>query len=1168
MNEKDFVHLHLHTDFSLLDGAIQIKPLAKRALETGARAVAVTDHGNLYGAVSFYNNMKGSGIKPIIGIEAYIARGKHTDRKDDTTTERGTNHIILLAKNLQGYHNLAKLSSISYTEGFYYKPRIDKELLAKHSEGLVGLSACLSGVPSSLLLTDKFDQAAKQAGEFEDIFGKGNYFLEVQDHGLDEEVSTVIPGMIELSKKTGIPLAATNDCHYLMKEDWRAHDVLVCIGAGKTVNDQKRLKYKEGEFYFRSAAEMWELFGGVLPEALLNTVRIAEMCELELPLGQNHLPEYRVPDGETADSYFAKLARAGLEQRWQAIKDRPDRKCDIDDYKARLELEIEVVNRMGYAGYFLIVWDFINYAKRDGIPVGPGRGSAAGSLVAYSMKITDLDPLQYDLVFERFLNPERVSMPDIDIDFCVRGRQKVIDYVANYYGRDHVAQISTFGTMASRAAIKDVGRALEMPFADVEKIAKMIPPPVRGRNVAIDEAIKQSPDLRKAIATDPRINDLIEIAKRLEGCSRHASVHAAGVVISPRPIHELVPISKTSREEITTQYSMNDLEKTGMLKMDFLGLTTLTIIADCLKSIERETGTSIDLTAVPLDDRATLQLFVEGKTEAIFQFESEGMKDLCRRLKPDGLEDLSALNALYRPGPIDSGWIDDFIERRHGRRQVKYDFPELKEVMGNTLGICVYQEQLMAVFQKLAGYSLGEADLVRRAMGKKKREELDKEKQKFLKQAVERGHNRPKLEKLWLSFEGFADYAFNRAHSFSYSYLAYHTAYLKAHFPTHFWSAVLSNELNNTAKVVRYINEARAQGIAILPPDVNASLDTFTPSANSIRFGLAAIKGIGQAAVSSMVDARTSGGGFTSIFDFTERVDSRAVNKRVLESLIRAGAFDSIDTARARLFAAIDSAIESGLRAQRSRASGQADLFGALAQSGPVADPPLPDAPEWQHYQLLKGEKETLGFYISGHPLGSYDQALQDFANADTDRLAQLEHGVAVSIGGIILELATRMTKKGDQFCLFQLEDQFGSVKTVAWPGVYAKANGLLRNDSAVLVRGRLEVDDGGALSVIAEEIQSLEDIRERCARTIVIRFAIVDIDGDKLEELHALLDSNRGDCAVVFEAKLTDGSVARVQPNHLVRVKVTPHLTNSIKDLIGACDVELMVQKASGAAR
>ncbi|HKP85395.1 MAG TPA: DNA polymerase III subunit alpha [Blastocatellia bacterium] len=1167
MNEKDFVHLHLHSDYSLLDGAIQIKPLAARAQELGARAVAVTDHGNMYGAISFYNQMKGTGIKPIIGMEAYIARGKHTDR-GDAQGERGTNHIILLAKNLKGYRNLVKLSSLAFTKGYYYKPRIDKQLLADNSEGLVALSACLSGVPSSLLLTDKFEQAAQQALEFQDILGKGNYYLEVQNHGIEEEVRTVIPGMIELSKRTGIPLAATNDCHYLMQDDWRAHDILVCIGAGKTVNEKRGLKYKEGEFYFRSAKEMWMLFGKDLPEALLNTVAIAEMCELELPKGENHLPDYRVPDGETIDSYFAKMARAGLEERWAAIKDRADRKCDLDDYKRRLEQEIQVITNMGFPGYFLIVWDFIRYAKKNSIPVGPGRGSAAGSLVAYSLKITDVDPLQYDLLFERFLNPERVSMPDIDIDFCVRGRQQVIDYVADYYGRDHVSQISTFGTMASKAAIKDVGRALEMPYADVDKIAKMIPPPVRGRNVSIEDAIKQNPDLKRAIETDPRVKDVIEIAKRLEGCSRHASVHAAGVVISPKPLYELVPVSKTARDEITTQYPMNDLEKTGMLKMDFLALTTLTIIEDCLKSIERETGARLDLTAIPLDDKAALQLFADGKTEAIFQFESEGMKDICRRLKPDGLEDLSALNALYRPGPIDSGMVDDFIERRHGRKKVRYDFPELKGVMENTLGVIVYQEQIMSVFQKLAGYSLGEADLVRRAMGKKKREELDKHKEKFLKQATELGHDKAKLEKLWSSIEGFADYAFNRAHSFSYGYLAYQTAYLKAHRPTHFWAAVLSNELNNTAKVVKYINEARGQGIEILPPDVNVSLDNFTASGNSIRFGLAAIKGIGQSAVSCIIEARNSGGPFRSVFDFTERVDSKAVNKRVLESLIRSGAFDSANKNRARLFAAIDSAIESGQRLQRSRASGQTDLFGALTSSMPVAGAVLPETAEWQHAELLKGEKETLGFYISGHPLMRYEEALADFANADVDRLAGFHHGAQVTIGGIVMEINVKPTKKGDRFALFHLEDQYGSVKVVAWPEAYGKASGILQNDAPVMVKGRLEIDDGGAMTIISEEIQSLENIRERTARTVILRFNVEVISSDRAERLHALLDSHRGDCGITFEVEMNDGQIARIQPNQFVRVKVTPELTNSIKEILPDCNVELKVQRANGAAR
>ncbi|MEN3332896.1 MAG: polymerase subunit alpha, partial [Blastocatellia bacterium] len=1081
------------------------------------------------------------------------------------------NHIILLAKNLQGYRNLAKLSSLAFTQGYYYKPRIDKQLLAENSEGLVALSACLSGVPSSLLLTDKFEEAARHAKEFEDILGKGNYYLEVQNHGLEEEVKTVIPGMLELSKRTGIPLAATNDCHYLMQDDWRAHDILVCIGAGKTVNEKRGLKYKEGEFYVRSAKEMWLLFGKDMPDALLNTVRIAEMCELELPQGENHLPNYRVPEGETIDSYFATMARAGFEERWQALKNRPDRKYDVDDYKRRLEVEIAVITKMGFPGYFLIVWDFINYAKRSNIPVGPGRGSAAGSLVAYSLKITDVDPLQYDLLFERFLNPERVSMPDIDIDFCVRGRQRVIDYVGDYYGHDHVAMISTFGTMASKAAIKDVGRALEMPYAEVDKIAKMIPPPVRGRNVSIEDAIKQNPDLKRAIDTDARVKDVIEIARRLEGCSRHSSVHAAGVVISPKPIHELVPVSKSARSanenEIITQYAMGDLEKTGMLKMDFLALTTLTIIDDALKSIARETGQTLDLTQIPLDDKATLQLFADGKCAAVFQFEGDGMKDLCRRLKPEGLEDLAALNALYRPGPIDSGMIDDFIDRRHGRKKVKYDFPELQEVLGNTLAVIVYQEQIMAVFQRLAGYSLGEADLVRRAMGKKKREELDKHKEKFLRQATERGHDKAKLDKLWHSMEGFADYAFNKSHSVAYGYLAYQTAYLKAHHPTHFWAAVLSNELNNTAKVVKYINEARGQGIEIQPPDVNVSFDNFTPSGNTIRFGLAAIKGIGQSAVSSIVEARSSGGAFRSLFDFTERVDSKAVNKRVLESLIKSGAFDTINQNRAQMFAAIDSAMESGQRSQKSRASGQVDLFGALAATMSIADSPLPRVDAWSPTELLKGEKETLGFYISGHPLMRFDQALADFANADVDRLPSFHHGAIVTVGGIVMEMNMKMTKKGDRFALFQLEDQYGSIKVVAWPEPYSKAASLLKNDVAVLVKGRLEIDDGGTMTIIAEEVQSLENIRERAARTVIIRFSVEAITGDRLETLHHLLDSHRGECNVLFEVALNDGQIARIQPNQFVRVKVTPELTDAITRTLPEARVELAVQRASSAA-
>jgi DNA polymerase-3 subunit alpha len=1172
MNEKDFVHLHSHTDFSLLDGAIKIKPLAKRAQEIGARAVAITDHGNMFGALSFYNTMKGSGIKPIIGIEAYLSKSRMTDRGESTTGERGRNHIILLAKNLQGYHNLIKLTSFSYTEGFYYKPCIDKEFLAQHAEGLVCLSACLSGVPSALLLTDKFDEAARRALEFEDMFGKGNYYLEIQNHQLEEEVGTVIPGMRELSKKTGIPLVATNDCHYLMKEDWRAHDIHVCIGAGKVHTETRRVKYQPEQFFFRTPQEMWMLFGKEMPEALLNTVAIAEMCDLELPFGQNHLPVYRVPEGFTTDTYFAKVAQDGLEERWAAIKNKPDRKYDFDDYSARLEREIQVITNMGFPGYFLIVWDFIKYARTSSIPVGPGRGSAAGSLVAYTMRITDIDPLQYELLFERFLNPERVSMPDIDIDFCVHGRQKVIDYVADYYGRDHVSQIATFGTMASKAAIKDVGRALDVPYADVEKIAKMIPPPVRGRNISISQAIQDVPELKKAIDTEPRIKELIEIALRLEGCSRHTSVHAAGVVISPRPLYELVPISKTSRDEITTQYPMADLEKTGMLKMDFLALTTLTIIEDCLKSIERETGAKVDLANIPLDDKASLKIFCDGKCDAIFQFESDGMKDLCRRLKPEGLEDLSALNALYRPGPIDSGMVDDFIDRRHGKKKVRYDFPDLKDVLGNTMGVIVYQEQIMAVFQRLAGYSLGEADLVRRAMGKKKREELDKHKEKFTKQAMAKGYEKEKLDKLWQSMEGFADYAFNRAHSFAYGYLAYQTAYLKAYYPTHFLAAVLSNELNNTAKVVKYISESRSQGIEILPPDVNASFDNFTANANTIRFGLAAIKGIGQSAVACIVEARNTGGAFKSIFDFTERVDPKAVNKRVMESLVKSGGFDSIggNHHRGQLFAAIDSAIESGQRSQKSKASGQVSLFGAMMESMTVAEPPLPNAEEWSKQELLKSEKETLGFYISGHPLQGYEAAMKDIANADVDSLAtQFHHGAQVCLGGIIIELAVRTTKKGDRFALMQIEDQYGSVKVVVWPETYKKSMSVLQENAPILVRGKLEIDDGGGMSIISDEIQSLVNLRERAAKIMSMRFPIDVVKSDRLDKLYELLDTHRGDCEIIFEVELEDGHLARIQPNRFVKVQVTPELTNSITELMGdKCRVELRIGRANSATR
>ncbi len=1149
---KEFVHLHLHTDYSLLDGAIKIGPLAKRAAELQMSAVAITDHGNLFGSLAFYHKMRAEGVKPIIGIEAYYARGSRHDRGagDLQPGEKATNHIVLLAKNLQGYHNLVKLSSYAYVEGFWRKPRIDRELLAQHSEGIIGLSACISGVPPSLLLRDKFDEAARAALEFEEILGKGNYYLEVQEHGLDAQ-NRIRKPLVELSKKTGIPLVATNDSHYLMETDVKAHDVLLCIGTGKTVNDPNRLTYGSPKYYFRSAEEMWRVFGEE-PDMLLRTLEIAEKCQLEFPKTIDQVPLYPVPEGYTIESYFEKVCWDGFEERrrevWQELESSGSLRQSMSRYQERLQHEIATIKRMGYTGYFLIVWDFIRYAKRQGIPVGPGRGSAAGSLVAYSMKITDVDPIQYDLLFERFLNPERVTMPDIDVDFCVRGRGDVINYVSDLYGRQNVAQIITFGTMASRAVIKDVGRALEMPYSEVEKVAKMIPPPVRGRNVSIEEAIKQNPDLKSAIETNAQVAELIEIARKLEGCARHTSVHAAGVVISPKPIHELIPVCKGQNDELTTQFVMSDLEKTGMLKMDFLALTTLTIIDDCLRTIRQERGEAPDLAQIPLDDGPSLKLFADGMLNAVFQFESSGMVEICRKLKPESLEDLSALNALYRPGPLDGGMVDDYIERRHGRRKVQYIVPQMKETLENTYGILVYQEQIMQLAQRLAGYSLGEADLMRRAMGKKKKEEMALHEEKFVRGATERGIAKEKAEKIFSLMAQFADYGFNRSHSFAYAYLAYQTAYLKAHFPTHFYAAVLSNEISNAAKLARYIAEMKVFGIELLPPDINSSNEGFTPIGNAIRFGLAAIKGLGASAVQMILAARAEGS-FTSIYDFASRVDQRAVNKRVLESLIKAGAFDSIASNRAALTAALDRVIESGAKAQRDRASGQADLFAAMMGAEPAAteDPGLPQVAPWTRKQALAYEKEALGFYASGHPLEDYADSIRGLTRIDSGNIAEATHGDQLAMGGIIVDLAVKTTKKGDRFALFRVEDQFGSVKVVCWPEQFNKYKNLIVADEIVLVRGRLELSDEGDATIIAGEMQQLEAARTNAARSLVIGMANATVSAENIAALCDLLSRHQGNATVFFDVEMREGGIARLRPQQFLRVKVTPALLDEI---------------------
>jgi DNA polymerase III subunit alpha len=1166
MSDKSFVHLHLHTDYSLLDGAIQIKPLAKRIAELGMPACAMTDHGNMFGAISFYNAMKSQGVKPIIGCETYIARGSRRNRTPSAPGEKARFHLILLAKNLEGYHNLIRLTSKAYTEGFYYKPQIDKELLAEHSAGLIGLSACLSGVPSALLVQDRMDDAAIAALEFQEIFGKGNYFLEIQEHGLESQ-NRIERSLVELSKRTGIPLVATNDAHYLHQDDARAHDVLLCIGSGKTVNETNRLRFETPNFYVRSPEEMWQLFGKELPDALNRTLEIAEMCDLTLPKDVNYLPKFPIPEVHSelsVDEYFEKVVNEGFDHRRQTVWDRQaareELEHSLDDYRTRLVSEIQMIEQMGFPSYFLIVWDFVRYARDNSIPVGPGRGSAAGSLVAYCLGITDVDPLKYNLIFERFLNPGRVSLPDIDIDFCVRGRAAVINHVANLYGRDSVCQIITFGTLASKAAIKDVGRALDMPFAEVDRISKLIPPPVRGRNVSITQALEQVPELRKEIETNPQVKELIEIARRLEGCARHSSVHAAGVVISPEPLHELIPIAVSSKEEVTTQFVMSDLEKTGMLKMDFLALTALTVISDCLLSVKQLLEIEINWPEIALNDEKAMAVFAEGRTDAVFQFESSGMQEICRKLKPKSIEDLAALNALYRPGPLDGGMVDDFIQRHHGKKSVRYLVPEMKEILSNTYGIMVYQEQIMQLAQKLAGYTLAEADLMRRAMGKKKREEMAVHQEKFVKGAMERGIKEEKAEKIFSLMAQFSDYGFNRSHSVAYAYLAFQTAYLKAHYPEHFYAAVLSSESQDAAKVFKYSKELRAQGIMLLPPDVNESYAGFTPLKGEIRYGLAAIKGLGDSIVRAIIAAREAGP-FRSAFDFAERIEQGSLNKRALENLICGGAFDSLKPGlrlitewRAQLHGAIDSALARAQRSRKARQVGQDGLFGA--DSIDAADDQLPpNAVPWTRTQLLVAEKNALGFFITGHPLEDYIDLLRQMSAVRSLDLATLVNGNRVSIGGIVSDLQIRTTKKGDKFALFRLEDDSGGTKCVCWPETYRKYSTLLQAELPALITGKLELSEDNPPSVIVDQVQKLDGIRVHKTRSILVRLPSADPTDVLFDGILDALHKHPGFDDVVLEMHIEPDLSVRVRANQALRVEHGPALVSDLKQL--GCSVD-----------
>lgn len=1163
MVQRKFVHLHVHTDFSLLDGACEVGELLDETARRGAPSVAVTDHGNLFAAANFYHEASKRNVKPIIGCEVYVAKGSRHDRGEKTNGAenglgknaadsgiRGSNHLLLLCENTEGYRNLLKLVSAGFLEGFYYRPRIDYELLAKHSRGLIALSACLRGAVTEAVVEERLDVARDNAYRLRDIFGKGNFFLEIQDQGLEIEKG-VNRELVRLSRETGIPLVATNDCHYLTQSDAHAQEVLLCIQTGKTMGDAQRMKFATDQFYYKTAEEMAQVFGEI-PDVLDRTLAIAERCHVKIERVANPFPEFKVPEGHTPESFFEKVVREGFASRAPALEKLAKQdllRQPLANYERRLTDEIEMIKKMRFAGYFLIVWDFIHYARTQGVPVGPGRGSAAGSLVSYALRITDVDPLQYDLLFERFLNPERVSMPDIDIDFCMRRRGEVIDYVTQKYGRENVAQIITFGTMAAKAAIKDVGRAMDIPYGDVDRLAKLVP---NRLNICLDDALKQSAQLRSQVEGDERLRELMNVALRLEGMARHASTHAAGVVISPQPLTDIVPVYKTNRDEITTQYDMSALERLGLLKMDFLGLTTLTVLNDAVRMVKQNRGVELDLEALPLDDADTYKLFARGDTTAIFQFESHGMRDILRRYQPTRVEDLTALNALYRPGPIQGGMIDDFINRKHGKKKVTYDLPELKEILDETYGVIVYQEQVMQIANRLARFSLGEADILRRAMGKKKREEMAAQREKFLSGCRAQNIPEKKAERIFDLMAEFAGYGFNKSHSCAYALLAYQTAYLKTHFPVEFMAALLTSEAGNTEKTVKYINEARGMGITVLPPDVHESQLYFTPVGEAIRFGLAAIKNVGENTAIGVFEARARIGNFGSLDKFCQELDSRLINRRVLESLLKSGAMDALGD-RARLTAAIDRALDRAQKALRMRSSGQHAMFASTHGEATFED--LPDVPSWSEEERLAGEYAVLGFYVSGHPLAKYSDRLKSLNAVDLGSLESKRNGEEITIAGIVVATRPMRSRKGARWAIFTLQDLTGVQELLAFPEAFAKIEKILKAGAPLLIKGRVDREEVGT-RVVVLDARLLEDVAAAPA-LMRVRVDLAEMDESTIDRLQELFEQRPGPCPVAFELLLRDGTHATLQAQQ--RVRADKALVAAVCEMCGPDAVEVV---------
>lgn len=1123
MHHAPFVHLHVHTYYSLLDGAISIDRLAQVSKEYRLPAVAITDHGNLFGAVEFYRRLSAEGIKPILGCELYLlTRGC---RKEKQVGRDGgfLSHITVLVKNLKGYQNLCRLVSSSHLEGFYYKPRIDKEILEQHNEGLIALSGCLKGELSRLVLEGRTGDAREMAKWYANIFDGNRFYIELMDQGLADQAG-VNAGLVDIARELGLPLVATNDCHYIEAGDFGAHEALLCIQTGKTLQDSNRMRFGSDKFYFKSPAEMRELFSH-LPEALDNTVNIAERCNFEFDFKTYHFPKFHPPQGMDLPTYLAKKVEDGFEARIPLLKARYGERWDEveDGYRMRLDEELSIIKNMGFAGYFLIVADFIGHAKSSGVAVGPGRGSAAGSLVAYSLGITDIDPIPYNLLFERFLNPERVSMPDMDIDFCVRKRDKVIEYVAEKYG--NVSQIITFGKMKARAVVRDVGRVLGMPYGDVDRIAKMIPTTL---GITLEKALQVEPQLKDLAKRDPQVAKLLDIAKGLEGFPRHASTHAAGVVISDQPLVNFLPLYRGQNDEVVTQFDMKAVENIGLIKFDFLGLKTLTLIEDTVNIVKDIRGEVVDIESIPLDDKKVYRQLITGDTKGIFQLESSGMTDLIIRLKPAAFEEIIALVALFRPGPLGSGMVDDFIDRKHGRKKMKYELPQLEEILKDTYGVIVYQEQVMQIASRLANFTLGDADILRRAMGKKKAEGMAEQREKFLKGCASNHISPAKAERIFNLMAEFAGYGFNKSHSAAYAMVAYRTAYLKTHYLTEFMAALLTSEMGNTDKVLEYMNDCREHGIKILPPDVNQSEVNFTVVGDKLmRFGLAAVKNVGKSAIEAIVEVRKEKGPFGSIAEFCERVDSRKANKRVLESLVKCGAMDSFNKGRAELFASLDSAMGYGVARQRERSNGQVSMFDMISPSSDAdhyVSRGAEAVDEWSEHQLLSHEKEALGFYLTGHPLAQYEELILQYTSDTIKSISEIKARREVRFAGVVTAMREIMTRRGEKMAFATLEDLTATIEVIVFSDVYKNSSFLLKGEHPLFFVGTSEVGEE-SVKVIVKEIFPVYDLPTKLTKSVHFYFSAAEAGEKHFTQLKTILARYPGKCPAYIHLSIPDKS-------------------------------------------